>query len=171
MSNYNQPDWLSNISYDDDLNFSRSRERSIDGGMELYSIDDDRFYNHISNFHDNDIRYLKISSDEQNLVEFPIYPPPPPRLPPRLPRLNTPNRAIISTRYKSGSNTFGDGSMYECEYCSYPFFTKQTLDDHLKGPLHGFNKPYKCLICDRSYSAEKYLKNHYINVHNVDYEL
>ena len=53
---------------------------------------------------------------------------------------------------------------FKCDICNYTFTQKGHMKIHIKS-VHGNKKSFKCDICDNSYSIKSVLKRHIDSVH------
>ncbi|KAL1517644.1 hypothetical protein ABEB36_001382 [Hypothenemus hampei] len=57
---------------------------------------------------------------------------------------------------------------YYCQDCGKGFKQLKTIQDHCN--LHKGQKPYKCIVCAKSFTCEKYLNSHQVRNHHVSSE-
>ncbi|XP_030752800.1 PR domain zinc finger protein 5-like [Sitophilus oryzae] len=54
----------------------------------------------------------------------------------------------------------------QCEYCGSSYLSKQMLEDHIK-VIHLQKEPYKCIVCEHTFTLKSSMRIHQINKHRV----
>lgn len=80
-------------------------------------------------------------------------------------KLTPPKQKTASRKKYFSRNEISSGKPYKCGICNKSFSLKGTLKTHIW--IHMKDKPYKCFICNKSYSQASTLFTHKI-IHNPD---